>query len=382
MKNLLFRLIAVVLGFAAAFGLAEIAVRTICPQETGPVRFAFNPVLGEIPVPNQEGRQVHPGNFDFTYSNNSLGFRGSREYGPKKPGEFRLLLLGDSFTYGLGVNDHQTYGYHLQQSLRRHHLNAVVINAGNPGHGTEYALKLFQTVGAGLRPDVTVLGFFPAFFGRDAQGEYYTIGPHGELSAKKLQPATGKIKTFLFHFPGYSWLISWSQAANLVKQAAVNYLVQDSRDHQGNGGLTSSLVTFSKPGATGFSNAANRKLAEIYLNHLREAVRQANSELLVCYIPISSEVEAYRRTGKISRDEQTVKDIVGRQGGVLLSLTPVLAADPEPIRALYYPEGHWTPRSDALAGNYLGIYLREKFPPPAAKTQQKALTAPEKIVTK
>jgi hypothetical protein len=381
MKNLLFRLIAVILGFAAAFGLAEIAVRTICPQETGPVRFAFNPQLGEIPVPNQKGRQAHRGNFDFTYSNNSLGFRGSREYGPKKPGEFRLLLLGDSFTYGLGVNDNQTYGYHLQQSLRRHHLDAVVIDAGNPGHGTDYALKLFQTFGAKLQPDVTVLGFFPAFFERDAQGEYYTIGPNGELSARRLQPATGKIKTFLFHFPGYSWLISWSQAANLVKQAAVNYLVQANQDHH-EGGLTSGLVVFSKPEATGFSNAANRKLTEIYLNHLREAAKKTGSALLVCYIPISSEVEAYRRTGKISRDEQTVKDIIAGQGGTLLSLTALLAADPEPLRALYYREGHWTPRSDALAGNYLGIYLRAKFPLPAVKTQQKALTAPEKIVTK
>jgi hypothetical protein len=60
-KNLLYRLIAVLLGFGVAFGLSEIGVRAVCPQETGPPRFAFDLVLGEIPVPNQKGRPTHPG---------------------------------------------------------------------------------------------------------------------------------------------------------------------------------------------------------------------------------------------------------------------------------------------------------------------------------
>lgn len=333
------------MGFSLAFGLAEIAVRVISPQETGPVHFAFNSVLGEIPVPNQKGWLTDPGVYDFTYSNNSLGFRGGLEYGPKKPNEFRILLLGDSFTYGLGVNDNQTFGYHLEQYLRRHNLNAVVINAGNPGHGTDYTLKLFQTYGARLQPDVTVLYFLPDWFGRDARGEYYAIGRDGELRAKRLKPATGRIKTFLFHFPGYNWLISWSQAANLVKQAAVNYLVEANQEHNPEGGLTSGLVVFSKKDATGFSDAANRKLTETYVNHLRKAVRQAGSKLLTCYIPEASEVEAYRRNGEISPDERMFKEIIESQGDTLHSLTPVLAGDPEPIRALYYVEGHWTPRA-------------------------------------
>lgn len=353
MKNYLFRLIAVVLGLCVAFGLAEIGVRAVCPQETGPPRFAFDPVLGEIPVPNQKGRQTHPGAYDFTYSNNSLGFRGSREYRTKQPGEFRILLLGDSFTYGMGVNDDQTFASHLEQSLRRHNLNAEVINSGNPGHGTDYELKLFQTVGAKLQPDVTVLCFFPAAFERDAQGEYYAVGPGGKLQAKRLKSATRGMKSFLFNFPGYNWLISWSQAANLVKQAAVNYLVKTNQDHKGNGGLSYGLVVFSKNDATGFSDTSNRKLTEIYLDHLREAVRRAGSDLVVFYIPVASEVENYRKNQELSRDEKTVEEMIETRGGTLHSLTPVLAADAEPIRKLYYVEGHWTALSHLLAARYM-----------------------------
>jgi hypothetical protein len=140
MRNFLFRFIAVILGFMVAFSLAEGAVRIFNPQETGPPRFAFDSELGEIPVPHQKGRQIHPGVYDFTYTNNSLGFRGAREYGPKKPGAFRILLLGDSFTYGIGVNDDQTFAVHLEHYLRENQLAAEVINAGNGGKGTDYEL--------------------------------------------------------------------------------------------------------------------------------------------------------------------------------------------------------------------------------------------------
>ena len=136
-------------------------------------------------------------------------------------GTCRVLLLGDSFTYGLGVNDDQTFAHHLEQYLRQRNLPAEVINAGCPGKGTDYELKVFQTIGVQLHPDLTVLCFFPNDFQDNARAEYYEIGPDGSLRAKKLDPGQEGIKAFLFHFPGYNWLISWSQAANLVKQAAV-----------------------------------------------------------------------------------------------------------------------------------------------------------------
>ncbi|MCX5892887.1 MAG: hypothetical protein NTW80_07950, partial [Deltaproteobacteria bacterium] len=225
MRNLLYRFIALMLGFSLAFGLAEITVRVLRPQEVGPARFAFDQTLGDIPVPKQQARRVFPGVYDFTYSNNSQGFRGSREYGPKPPGDFRILLLGDSFTYGIGVNDDQTFAQHLEQYLRQHRLAAEVINAGCPGKGTDYELKLFQTAGVRLHPDLTVLCFFPNDFQDNEKALYYAIGPDGSLRTKNLDQEKEGIKAFLFHFPGYNWLISWSHAANLVKEAAVRYLV-------------------------------------------------------------------------------------------------------------------------------------------------------------
>jgi len=357
----------VLLGFSVAFGLAEIAVRFIRPQEVGPPRFAWDPKLGEIPVPRQKARRSYPGVYDYTYSNNSQGFRGSREYGPKKPGDFRLLLLGDSFTYGLGVNDDQTFALHLEQHLRQHGLAAEVINAGCPGKGTDYQVKLFQTLGVGLHPDLTVLCFFPNDFQDNFRGEYFDLKPDGGLGVKPLESGREGLKTFLFHFPGYNWLISWSHAANLVKQTAVNYLVSRRNDPGGSapaGGVpnasapaaSSLVVSYSYTGLR-FSDDASRKITEIYLAHLMEAVKQAGSDLAFCYIPISSEVKSYRRTQEASPDERAIKAIIEARGGALYSLTPVLAAAPGTIQDLYLAEGHWTRQAHLLVGNNLGNYL-------------------------
>jgi len=48
---------------------------------------------------------------------NSDGFRG-RDYSVDKPkGVYRIVVLGDSFTEGLGVNDNETFSYYLEQML-------------------------------------------------------------------------------------------------------------------------------------------------------------------------------------------------------------------------------------------------------------------------
>src|SRR5665648_725669 len=96
-RRYLFNTIIVVLAFVIAFSIVELAVRIFCPQEVGPIRFAFNPELGEIPVPYQKRFRHFPGVYTFAYHNNSLGMRGSRAYQENQETEYRILLIGDSF---------------------------------------------------------------------------------------------------------------------------------------------------------------------------------------------------------------------------------------------------------------------------------------------
>jgi hypothetical protein len=358
-RSFLFKIIGVLCGLLVALALAEVGVRHLRPQEVGPVRFVCHPELGEIPVPGQQGVRHYPGVFTFTYHNNSLGWRGSREYCPEKTTAYRVLMLGDSFTYGTGVNDDQTFAALVEKELRADHLSVEVMNAGCPGKGTDYELKLFQTVGRKLHPDLTVLCFFGNDFQDNERGEYYNIGKHGELQAKTVNCRQGLIKTVLAHLPGYNWLISWSQAANLVKQTGVELLINRAQP-AGPAGAPGLVVAYQRA-ASGYATAANKKLTRLYVEQLNAAVKAAGGALMMFYIPIAQEVLEYRQSHTISSDDRAFQRLAADNGMVLWSLTPLLAHSGQPIEHLYYKEGHWTAAAHALTAGYMSRLIQSRL---------------------
>jgi hypothetical protein len=292
--------------------------------------------------------------YSFRYSNNSLGWRGRREYREAKQTDYRVLFLGDSMVYGLGVNDDQTVAAQVEADLTKARLSVEVMNAGCPGKGTDYELKCFQTVGSKFHPDLTVLGFFGNDFQDNARGEYYNIGRRGELQVKSLN--CNRIKSLLANLPGYNWLISWSQAANLVKQAGVELLVR--RAQKTNPDATSGLVVSYTKIAGAYVTETNKKFMEIYIAQLDHAVRQNGGSLMIVYIPSSDEVREYRQTRILSPDERAIQRIAADNGLMLWSLTPLLAHAGQSIDHLYYQEGHWTAAAHAIAARYLSPLIQ------------------------
>lgn len=55
--------------------------------------------------------------FDQHYDQNEFGFRGPNRALDKPDGVFRILVLGDSYTYGLGVANDETYCRVLENLL-------------------------------------------------------------------------------------------------------------------------------------------------------------------------------------------------------------------------------------------------------------------------
>jgi SGNH hydrolase-like domain, acetyltransferase AlgX len=88
---------------------------------------------------------------------NSRGYRG-REYPWDAAGSFRILALGDSFTFGFGVEEDDAWPARLERSLAR--LHAEVINAALAGMGPDNEGRLLAADGPGLRPDLVLVGFF------------------------------------------------------------------------------------------------------------------------------------------------------------------------------------------------------------------------------
>lgn len=95
---------------------------------------------------------------------NNLGFRGEDFPTEKRPGVLRVLCLGDSYTYGMGVFHEHAYPAQLGSLLEaRFPGRAIeVINAGVSGHGPWQARFILQQRGLPLRPDVVVMQTFLA----------------------------------------------------------------------------------------------------------------------------------------------------------------------------------------------------------------------------
>lgn len=102
------------------------------------------------------------GVFNIRAQFNSLGYRGKEFLLNKPPNTTRILVLGDSFTFGIGVSDEETYPYQLEKILKeKGHSNTEVINAGYADAFSPDSYYLYlKKRGLALKPDIVILGFF------------------------------------------------------------------------------------------------------------------------------------------------------------------------------------------------------------------------------
>jgi len=143
-----------------AFGLCEIGARLMFPAPQDPGReprilFQSQPWGGFVHLPNQQGWMD-----DGFITVNSLGLRGPEPESPRVPGHPRVLAIGDSTTFGLGVNDQETYVARLQRELRSINPGSEAINGAISGFNLELETRLLRHFAPVLRPDIVLIGFF------------------------------------------------------------------------------------------------------------------------------------------------------------------------------------------------------------------------------
>ncbi|MEO6711188.1 MAG: SGNH/GDSL hydrolase family protein, partial [Planctomycetota bacterium] len=94
--------------------------------------------------------------FSYRASINSLGFRDPKTSLGKLPGSRRLLFLGDSMTWGWGVDDGERFTDLLAADLPT---GFEVFNTAVPGYGTDQEFWTLEERGDSLAPDFVVLVF-------------------------------------------------------------------------------------------------------------------------------------------------------------------------------------------------------------------------------
>jgi len=111
----------------------------------------LDPELGFVPA---------AGLSDYEYegakvSTNSAHMRGAREYPLERTDAARVVVVGDSFTFGQCVSDDETFPAVMEATLP----NTEVLNLGVMGYGQDQALLRMRRDGFRYRPDLVVFGF-------------------------------------------------------------------------------------------------------------------------------------------------------------------------------------------------------------------------------
>ena len=122
-------------------------------------------------APGLDGAEVSSGRT----SSRGAGIRGGREVPrPKPAGTTRVLALGDSFTFGDGVDDPETWPALLDERLGE---RVEVLNLGASAYAHDQMLLALLDDGLALEPDVVVLGFFASDMRRNLYAHYCTEKP-------------------------------------------------------------------------------------------------------------------------------------------------------------------------------------------------------------
>lgn len=301
--------------------------------------FAYDPGLGWRGRPGMHG--VMTGwELSHDVRLNAHGFRDG-ERGPKPPDRFRIVLLGDSITWGHGVEPSERYGERLGEALRRLGVAVEVVNLAVSGYGTDQELLLWEGEGRRYCADLVLLGLYGndvrenmlAFQGRHPK-PYFLVSSDGTLALHGVPVA---------RVPDALVTPSRGPRAWLQRHARVWATLAFVR--QALRGPAASATTAPEAPAGGV------ELTAALISRLAASVRRDDSPFAVIVLPDVHDAPATR-------------EAAARSGvAAILDLAPSFRQAPDGARPLFYrlDGAHWTASAHALAAEKIARWI------PAAK---------------
>jgi lysophospholipase L1-like esterase len=172
--SFLINLTLLIVSTAFAFLLGEIALRLMGwgPLYVSSERnhfWKYDSLLGWAHQPGQEGIFETP-QFRTFVRINQKGLR-DHEHSYERPNNAkRILVIGDSFAWGYGVEESERFSQRLETSL-----DVEVINAGVSGYSTDQELLWYSNEGVKYDTDLIILVFTGNDIGHNQQQFVYTI---------------------------------------------------------------------------------------------------------------------------------------------------------------------------------------------------------------
>jgi lysophospholipase L1-like esterase len=342
------------LSVSVLFGLivAEAAVRLLRPQPVMTVSrglYVPDPPRRYRLQPGFQGTVTNRVEFDSRVSIDREGLRGP-EIGLKTPGTLRVLALGDSFTFGVGARQRETYPARLQEILRSRGVRAEVLNAGAPGYGVPDEVAWFERWGRPLDPDLILV---TVFIGNDLQDAAPGPKPTAVDGALVVpgEKAGGLSRWLYYHSHLFVLLKSSSLGASLRRLLGRPEPLETRQQRE-------EFDLYEKgrasEGVQGGAAATERAVSGL-------AAGAGRARIVAVFIPSLVQVDPRRWQANLkrfgldpsrydpSRPNQIFREIFARYGVPVIDLTEPFAAAIAQGKRIYYPiDQHLTPAGYAL----------------------------------
>ncbi len=354
-------LIACVLLFEGSLRLWEAVTTAPHPQNPATSRtnewsfFQYDRVLGWRNRPGAEGWFEIPDSTTYV----RISSEGLRDiiHGPRSD-RYRILVLGDSFVWGFGVDDDQRLTNRLQDILGQ---SVEVINAGVSGWGTDQELLYLQDTGRFFEPNLVVLVLgLEDLDNIHSSVEYSYPKPFYVLRDGTLElqnvPVPERNVSWTSHFGVQPYHLR-SPTSSSTEPPGPTYrahLFLRRYLHSYRFAASRSSQILARRGWT-------RKPVDPLLRELLSAVHaacsQAGARLLLVVIPYRFHIA--------NPHDDPIKDAVlaaaDKAAIECLDLWPLFRRQVASGSSLYFEiDPHWNPAGHDLAANELATHLREK----------------------
>jgi lysophospholipase L1-like esterase len=358
--------------------------------DDGSRKWRFNPyrpdgTLGYAHRPDWE--TVHEtADFEVTVRTNALGLRGAPASPAKASGTFRILVLGDSFAFGFGVEDGEAFPAVLERRLAppAGYERVEVWNAGVAGWSADQYLLLLETRGFAWRPDLVLLA---ATENDPADLAWNRL----ELDARRLPVRVEPTRRMIdqrgrmryleggplalpdLSFPGQGWLADHSQLYHWLRYRLAKLWIaramrgEERRLRAEAGTPPEGPIESLAPDQIqrGLWSGSDFQLR--YHRHLVEAMRAACAERGVAFATL---LVNFRADQARPETAAALRADCARDARCVTSES--LLAGRAEGEVFFAEDGHWNARGHALVAEGLAGWLRDLPPFSVPRTSERA----------
>ncbi len=289
-------------------------------RNVGPSFNVYDPTYGKALKPGMSATRKTP-EYTMHVTINSLGFRGPEpDTFPYRP----VVFLGDSFTFGYGVDNGEEYPALVRAALNERYGEGrvPVVNAGIGHSGQGRWVKFLANEGPRYNPRAIVLQFLDNDFDDNVRERLFDLTEAAQLIELPV-PRPGKdrlVQDIIEFVPG----LSRTHLVALLREVWQG----------GRGDAAAAVASPSEP-------------AEALTYALTERVLTISQELGCPVLALIIDIDEPRLTG--------LKEVLGRYD------VPVILVEGNSVHPnLYYPRyGHWNARGHVFAADLIMKQLLE-----------------------